>query len=104
MAKRKLKRLVRNEPVTSEQYERDREIRRKVYEEFPPAPDASVEGSLCVALKAAIEESDKSVYQIAKEAGISPIMISRFLSGERDLRLATADKLARVLGLTVARR
>jgi transcriptional regulator with XRE-family HTH domain len=38
-------------------------------------------------------------YQVAKRAGISQIMISRFVSGERDIRLATADKLAHALGM-----
>jgi transcriptional regulator with XRE-family HTH domain len=56
---------------------------------------------LSEALKRAIRQSDKSVYQIAKEADVSPIVISRFLSGERDIRLATADRLAETLGLAV---
>jgi plasmid maintenance system antidote protein VapI len=37
------------------------------------------------------------------EAGISPIVVSRFLSGERDIRLATADRLAKALGIVPAR-
>ena len=40
-----------------------------------------------------------TMYEIAKRAGVSQIVISRFLSGERDIRVATADKLAEVLGL-----
>ena len=39
------------------------------------------------------------MYQIAKRARVSQIIISRFLSGERDIRMATADKLANALGL-----
>ena len=46
-----------------------------------------------------MRRSPKTSYQLAKEAGVSQIMISRFLSGKRDLRLATADKLAHVLEL-----
>jgi transcriptional regulator with XRE-family HTH domain len=38
-------------------------------------------------------------YAIAREAGIDPGMLSRFLNGERDIRLATADAIARALGL-----
>jgi transcriptional regulator with XRE-family HTH domain len=38
-------------------------------------------------------------YAIAREAGIDPRMLSRFLNGERDIRLATADAIARALGL-----
>ncbi len=58
--------------------------------------------SIADSLKQAISASDRSVYQIAKESGISQIVITRFLSGERDIRMATADKLARVLNLQLA--
>ena len=51
------------------------------------------------ALRKAIRDSGKSVYQIGKEANVSQIVISRFLSGERDIRMATADRLAQSLGL-----
>jgi transcriptional regulator with XRE-family HTH domain len=53
-------------------------------------------------LRSAIEASDKSMYQIAKESGITPAMVGRFVRGERDLRLATADKLAAALGVRAA--
>ena len=46
-----------------------------------------------------MKRSTKTSYQLAKEAGVSQIMVSRFLSGKRDIRLATADRLAHVLGL-----
>jgi plasmid maintenance system antidote protein VapI len=39
-----------------------------------------------------------------KDTGISRIVISRFLSGQRDIRLATADRLARALGIAVGHR
>ena len=42
--------------------------------------------------------------RVAKEAGVSQIMVSRFLSGKRDIRLATADRLAHVLGLKLVAR
>jgi hypothetical protein len=98
MAKKKLTRIMRTGRLTPEEIARDREIRRKVEAEFPPAR-RPVPHSLSEALKTAIRESDKSVYQIAKEAGVSQIMISRFLSGQRDIRMATADRLADALGL-----
>jgi DNA-binding phage protein len=101
MEKRRLKRVARKRPLTAEEIAKDQEIRRKVREEFPPAPRAleSVAPSIAASLKQAISASDRSVYQIAKESGISQIVIMRFLSGERDIRMATADKLARVLNL-----
>ena len=97
--KRELKRTTRSERLSAEQAARDRAVRRKVQEEFPPAPDERIPSPLSEALKRAIKESGLTVYQIAKEAHVSQIIISRFLSGERDIRMATADKLANALGL-----
>ena len=60
----------------------------------------SLEGEhmLSKELKAAIEASGKSAYSLGHEAGVRPEIITRFLSGERDLRLETAGKIAAVLG------
>ena len=60
---------------------------------------AATSDSLTYALKQAIRDSGQTEYQIAKQAGVSQIVISRFISGQRDIRMATADKLAGVLGL-----
>jgi hypothetical protein len=104
MTPKKLERLTRTRKLTPEEVARDREIRRKVEEEFPPAPPSVCVGAhvLSEALRKAIRESGKSVYQIAKESDVSPIVISRFLSGDRDIRLATADKMAEAMGLNVS--
>ena len=99
MGKKKLKRVMRSGKLSKDQIAKDREIRRKVQEEFPPAPSPSIPHPISESLKRAIEENGLSVYEIAKRAHVSQIMISRFLSGERDIRMATADKLANVLGL-----
>jgi ribosome-binding protein aMBF1 (putative translation factor) len=103
MGTRRLERVRRSGPLSLEEAARDRELRRKIQEEFPPArpPSPPAPNSLSEILRRAIRESNRSVYELAKEAGISQIMISRFLSGERDIRLATADKLAGVLELTL---
>jgi len=53
------------------------------------------------ALRTAIEASGKSANQIGLEARVSHGVILRFVSKERDLRLATADKIAAVVGLSV---
>jgi len=50
-------------------------------------------------LKNAIKQTGKSVYQVAKDSGVAQPVILRFLSGERDIRLETAEKLAQSLGL-----
>jgi len=101
MEKRKLQRVTRNRPLTPDEVAKDQEVRRKVQEEFPPAPRAiePITQSIADSLKQAICASDRSVYQIAKQSGISQIVIARFLSGERDIRMATADKLAQLLNL-----
>ena len=102
MAKKKPKRVMRSGRLSAEQVARDREVRRKIQDEFPPVPEEPIPNSLSEALKRAIQESEMTVYQIAKEAHVSQIIISRFLSGERDIRMATADKLANALGLKLA--
>jgi len=99
MPSKPLKRARRAGRLTAEEAARDEGIRRKIRAEFPPAAAEPLGDSLSEALKQAVRESEMSEYQIAKRAGISQIMISRFLSGERDIRLATADKLACALGL-----
>lgn len=78
---------------------RDRELRGKVQAEFPPKPPRAIPDPLSEALKRSIRASEMTVYEIAKRSGVSQIVISRFLSGERDIRMATADRLADVLGL-----
>jgi ribosome-binding protein aMBF1 (putative translation factor) len=98
---KKLERIFRTQKLTPEEIAKDEEIRRKVMEEFPPARPAHspVPGSFSETLKQAIRASGKSELQIANEAGVSQIVLTQFLSGERDIRMATADKLAEVLGL-----
>ena len=51
-------------------------------------------------LRHAIRNSGKSVTAIAKESGVPQPMLTRFMNGQ-DLRLATVDKLAAQLGLTL---
>jgi hypothetical protein len=101
MAKRELERVFRTRRLTPEEVARDELVRRKVEGEFPPArrDPRAVPGPLSSGLREAIRDSGKSVYQIAKAASVSQIVISRFLSGERDIRMETADRLAEVLGL-----
>jgi hypothetical protein len=106
MARKQLKRAIRSSPLTTAEAAREKERRWKIIAEFPPLEPAVAEpGGISDSLRTAIKESPKSVYQICQDAGISQIVISRFLSGQRDIRLATADRLglARALGLAVAK-
>ncbi len=50
-------------------------------------------------LRRAIQGSGLTHYRIAKDAGIRPDILDRLVSGERDVRLETAAKVARVLKL-----
>lgn len=50
-------------------------------------------------LRAAITESGLTHYRIGKDSGVAPQIIDRFVSGERDLKLGTAEKLCEQLGL-----
>lgn len=50
-------------------------------------------------LRRAIAGSGLTVYMLAKRSGVNTAPIARFLTGERDLRLDTVDRLAPVLGL-----
>jgi hypothetical protein len=104
MNDKKLERVFRSGKLTTEEVARDEEIRRQVEQEFPPAQMSSHVGSgaLSTALREAIRGSGQTVYQIAKAANVSQIVVSRFLSGERDIRMETADRLAEVLGLKIA--
>jgi plasmid maintenance system antidote protein VapI len=45
-----------------------------------------------------IIKSGKTAYQLSSETGVVASVISRFLSGERDIRLETAGKLAAAIG------
>jgi Helix-turn-helix len=56
-------------------------------------------GQLSSALLQGIIQSGLTCYALAKQTGLVPMVVSRFISGERDLRLRTAGKIAAALGL-----
>jgi transcriptional regulator with XRE-family HTH domain len=57
--------------------------------------------SIAEQLRRAIERSEKSRYRISQESGIAQAVLSRFVNGERDLKLETTEKLCAALGLRV---
>ncbi len=101
MGEKKLQRVMRTGNLGPDEVTKDEEIRRKVQEEFPPACTIShpTPDSLSEILKQAIRESDRSIQEISRDAGVSQIMVEAFLSDRRDISTATADRLASVLGL-----
>jgi len=50
-------------------------------------------------LRSAIARSGRSEYEIATDSGVSQGSVTRFMRGERDWTLGTADQVAEVLGL-----
>jgi DNA-binding phage protein len=104
---KKIERVFRDRQLTPAEISSDAEVRESVAREFP-AKSSGIEQqqtnshlSLTALLKAAIRESRKSIDQIASEAQVSSELLAAFLAGQRDIRMATADKLATSLGLSV---
>lgn len=54
---------------------------------------------LTTTLQNAIRKSGLSLYALAKLSGVSKGQLSRFMAGERDIRLTNAGKLCKALGL-----
>jgi plasmid maintenance system antidote protein VapI len=54
-------------------------------------------------LKKAIAKSGLTINGLAVASGIPQPVLHRFMAGERDLKLATADKLATYLGLKLGK-
>lgn len=55
--------------------------------------------SMTATLRRAIRDSGETPYRIAKDAGVDQSVLSKFIHGERDLKLSTVEKLAGYLGL-----
>ncbi len=79
-------------------------MRRAAQAGFPPATTAHASrfDLLGEALRKAIRDSTQPAAEIAAKAHLSPLALSKFLAGERDIPLETADRLAEVLGIKLA--
>jgi len=100
---KKLQRVFRDRNLSSDEIAEDAQLRQKIEREFPPkvGPIQIQTDSLSDLLRRSIGESGRSLEEIANDARISPILIAGFVSGERDIHMSTADRLARSLGLEV---
>ena len=100
----KLERIFRNRHLTTAEVAHDEEVRRAVQAEFPPANTSheSRSDSLGEALRKAIRDSTQPADEIAEKAHLSPLALSKFFAGERDIHLETADRLAEALGNKLA--
>ena len=54
-------------------------------------------------LREAIENSGVSLYRVAKDSGVSWSVLHRFVNRERDMKLASAEKVAEVFGMRLTR-
>jgi plasmid maintenance system antidote protein VapI len=54
-------------------------------------------------LRDAIETSGATLYRIAKDSGVPYVVLHRFASGERQIKLDTAAKLAAYFGMRLTK-
>lgn len=108
MLKRQAKRITR--PLTPAEERRLGEYREQIDKELPELQardqmrkDAREENTLSGELRRAIHESEMSLAEIATRAGITPIMLDDFLTGERTLRSDVIDRLTIALGCELCR-
>jgi len=100
MTKKELKRVIR--PATAEERKRHAEIRKKVMEEFPPAPGAGRQDSppgIPAEIRRAREAKGLTWYSLAKLAGIPNSNTVRDIEYGRDAQLSNVQAVAKVLGL-----
>lgn len=53
-------------------------------------------------IREAIQRDGRSIYRLAIDCGVNQGVLGRFVRGERDMNLRTADKVCRALGLRLA--
>ncbi len=100
MAAKKLKRITR--PATDEERRRHAEIRAKVIEEFPPAPNSGPRESppgIPSEIRQAREAKGLTWYALAKLAGIPNPNTVRDIEYGRDAQLSSVQAVAQALGL-----
>jgi hypothetical protein len=91
--------------LTPEERDRLRRHREQIASELPDLTErdrmrqeARQEATLSGELRRAIHGSPLSLSTIAQRAGISPLALDEFLTGERTLRSDVLDRVAGVLG------
>src|SRR5258708_6211360 len=91
--------------LTSEEQDRLLRYREQIASELPNLAErdqmrkeACAEATLSGELRRAVHGSPFSLATIATRAGISPLTLDEFLTGERTLRSDVLDRLAIILG------
>ena len=108
MANRQARRVTRE--LTPDEQARLRQARTQIAEELPDLAlrdrmrkEASEEPTLSGELRRTIHASESSLTAIAAAAGVTPLMLDEFLTGERTLRSDVLDRLAKTLGFQLSR-
>ncbi len=103
MEEREARRITR--PLTQAEQERVGRHREEIADELPQMEardqmrkEARQEATLSGQLRRAVHASELSLSAIAAGAGITPLQLDEFLTGERTLRSDVIDRLAHVLG------
>jgi transcriptional regulator with XRE-family HTH domain len=65
--------------------------------------EAQEEATLSGELRRAVHASTISLAEIARQAGVTPVHLDEFLTGERTLRSDVLDRLAGALGFELSR-
>jgi transcriptional regulator with XRE-family HTH domain len=60
--------------------------------------------TLAGSIKARMKARELTPYRVAKMSGVSAVVIQRFVNGERDIKLETAEKLCSALELVLVPR
>jgi hypothetical protein len=108
MADRRTNRVSRD--ITDVERDRLRQLREQIAVELPELTvrdqlrfEARNEATLSGELRRAVHESPLPLSAIASQAGIEPMVLDEFLTGERTLRSDVMDRLATVLGYNLMR-
>ena len=87
-----------------------RQARDQIAQELPDLvlrdrmrKEASEEPTLSGEMRRAIHASELSLAAIAAAAGVTPLVLDEFLTGERTLRSDVLDRLAKTLGFELSR-
>jgi len=100
MPEKKLRRIVR--PATADERRRHAEIRQKIMEGYPPAPDAGRQESppgIPAQIRQAREARGLTWYALAKLAGIPNANTIRDIEYGRDAQISTVQLVAKAVGL-----
>jgi len=108
MSKPEARRITR--ALSPEELQRLEQHREQIAAELPEMTvrdrmrrEAREQATLSGELRRAIHASESSLTAIAQRAGVPPLLLDDFLTGERTLRSDVMDRLADVLGYQLTR-